>query len=75
MHKTFFYNKFIIRLHMFRALCAHHQDVKIVLHSIWYHYTETSELSKITKIQFYKYKHMVVKFMYKFIGCDYCILL
>ena len=24
MHKIFFYNKFIIRLYMFRALCAHH---------------------------------------------------
>ena len=33
-----FYNKFIIRLYMFRALCAHHQEVKIVLYSIWYHY-------------------------------------
>jgi len=24
MHKIFFYNKFIIRLYTFRALCAHH---------------------------------------------------
>jgi len=24
---------------MFRALCAHHQKVKIVLYSIWYHHT------------------------------------
>jgi len=31
MHKIFFYNKFIIRLYMFRALCAHHQVVKTVL--------------------------------------------
>jgi hypothetical protein len=29
MHKIFFYNKFIIRLYMFRAPCAHHQEVKI----------------------------------------------
>jgi len=28
---------------MFRALCAHHQEVKIVLYTIWYHQTETSE--------------------------------
>jgi len=35
---------------MFQALCAHHQ-VKIVLYSVWYHHTETSEWSKITKIQ------------------------
>jgi len=60
---------------MFRALCAGHQEVKIVLYSIWYHHTETSEWSKINKIQFYKYEHMVVKFMYEFFGCDYCILL
>jgi len=33
------YNKFIIRLYMFRALCAHHQEVKIVLYSIWYRHT------------------------------------
>jgi len=22
---------------MFRAVCAHHQEVKIVLYSVWYH--------------------------------------
>jgi len=38
MHKIF-YNKFIIFRYMFRALCAHHQEVKIVLYSIWYHHT------------------------------------
>ena len=36
MHKFLFYNKFIICLYMFRALCAQHQEVKIVLYSIWY---------------------------------------
>ena len=39
MHKIFFYNKFIIFLYIFRALCADHQEVKIVLYSIWYHHT------------------------------------
>ena len=39
MHKFMFYNKFIIRLYMFRALCAHHQEVKTVLYSTWYHHT------------------------------------
>ena len=34
---------------MFRAPCAHRQ-VKIVLYSLWYHHTETSEWSKITKV-------------------------
>jgi len=24
---------------MFRALCAYHQEVKIVLYSFWYHHT------------------------------------
>jgi len=62
-------------LYMFQVLCAHHQEVKIVLNSIWYHRTETSEWSKITKIQFYKYEHIVVKSMYEYFRCDYCILL
>jgi len=39
MHKMLFYNTFIIRLYMFRALCFHHQEVKIVLYSIWYAHT------------------------------------
>jgi len=39
MHKLLFYNKFIICLYMFRALCAYHQEVKIVLYSRWYHHT------------------------------------
>ena len=47
----------------------------MVLHSLWYHHTETSEWSKITKIQFYKYEQIVVKFMCEFFGCDYCVLL
>ena len=53
---------------MFRALCAQHQEIKTVLYSIWYHHTETSEWSKITNIQFYKYEHIVVKIMYEFFG-------
>jgi len=68
MHTILFYNKFIIFLYMFQALCAHHQEVKIVLYNIWYHHTETSKWSKITKIQFYKYEHIVVKFMCEFSG-------
>jgi len=56
---------------MFRAVCAHPQEVKIVLYSIWHHYTETSECSKIIKIQFYNYEHVAVKFMREF----YCYVL
>jgi len=29
----------------------------------------------LTKRQFYKYENIVVKFMYEFYGCDYCVLL
>jgi hypothetical protein len=61
---------------MFRAPCAHRQEAKIVLYSLWYHHTETSEcffskitkITKITKIQFYKYEHTVVKFVCEFSG-------
>jgi len=59
---------------MCRALYARHQEAKIAFYSIWYRHTETSEWSKITKIQFYKYGHIVLKFMCEFFGCDYCVL-
>jgi len=39
MHKILFYDKFISCLYMFRAPCAHRQEVKIILYSIWYHHT------------------------------------
>jgi len=39
MHKILFYNKFISCLYMFRAPFAHHQEVKILLYSLWYHNT------------------------------------
>ena len=39
MHKFLFY-KFSIFLYMFQELCAHHQEVKLVLYSTWYHHTE-----------------------------------
>ena len=30
---------FIICFYMFRTLCAHHPEVKIVLYILWYHRT------------------------------------
>ena len=64
---------------MFGAPCAHRQEEKIVLYSLWCHHTETSEWSKITKItkitKIYKYEHIVVKFICEIFGCDYCVLL
>ena len=71
--QNLFYNKFISSLYMFQAPCAHCQEVKIVLYSLWYHHTETSDWSKITKIN--KYEHIVVKFMCEFFGRGYCVLL
>ena len=79
--QNLFYNKFISYLYMFRAPCAHRQEVKIVLYSPWYHHTETSEWSKITKItkitKIYKYEHIVVNFLcVNFAGVItvYCLL-
>ena len=48
----------------FEHYCALRQEVKIVQYSLWYHHTETSEwffskITKITKIQFYKYEHIL----------------
>ena len=57
------------------STCAHHQEVKIAVYSLWCLHTETSEWSKITKIQFYKYEQIKVKFMCEIFGCDYCVLL
>jgi len=37
--RNLFYSKFISSLYMFRAPCAHRQEVKIVLYSILYHHT------------------------------------
>jgi len=44
------------------STCAHHQEVKIALRSLWDHHTEISEWSKITKIQFYKYEQIELYF-------------
>jgi len=39
MHNFFFTVSFISCLYMFRAPCAHHQEGRIVLYSLWYHHT------------------------------------
>ena len=39
------------------STCAHRQEVKIVLYSLWYHHTETSECffltTKITNFSYF----------------------
>ena len=40
-----FYNTFISSLYMFRAHVLIVRRAKIVLYSLWYHHTETSEWS------------------------------
>ena len=37
--QNLFYSEFISCLYMFRASCAHRQEVKIVFYSIWCHHT------------------------------------
>ena len=65
---------------MFRAPCAHRQEVKL-------YYTASGIIilkqesglkllkKKIKITKMYKYDHIVVKFMCEFFGCDYCVLL
>ena len=74
MRKFLFYNKFIIFLYMLRALLCSSSGGQncIIQHLVS---SQWNEWSKITKIQFYKYEHIVVKFMYEFFGCNYCIFL
>jgi len=39
MHKNLFHNKFYFMPVHVSSTCVHHQEVKIVLHSLWYHHT------------------------------------
>jgi len=50
------------------STCAHHQEIKIVLCSIWYRQTETCEWSKLTKVQFYTYEHISSKIYVRIFG-------
>jgi len=60
---------------MFRAHVLIIRRSKLRYTALWYHHTETSEWSKITKIKFYKYEQIIVKFMCEFFECDYSVLL
>jgi len=39
--QNLFHNQFYFMPLQVSSTCAHHQDVKIALHSLWYHHTET----------------------------------
>ena len=50
--QNLFYNKFISCLYMFRAPCAHRQEVKIVLYSLWYQHTYRCDDTRCSIIKF-----------------------
>jgi len=63
-------------LHVSTTMCSSSGGQNcIIQHLVSSQRNKTSEWSKITKIQFFKYEHIVVKFMCEFFGCDYYILL
>jgi len=50
--QNLFYNKFIIRLYMFRASYADRQEAKIVLYSLWYLHTCRCDDTRCCIIQY-----------------------
>ena len=52
MQKNCFTISFISCLYMFRAPCAHHQEVKIASHNLWYHHTYRCDDTRVCVTQF-----------------------
>ena len=50
--KNLFYNEFISCLYMFRGPCAHRQEVKLLLYSLWYYHTYMCDNTRGCIIQF-----------------------
>jgi len=51
--QNLFHNKFyFMPLHV-SSTCAHHQEVKIALHSLWYHHTHTCDETRGCVMQFW----------------------
>jgi hypothetical protein len=44
--QNLFHNKFYFMLLHVSSTLAHHQEVKISLHSLWYHHTETGVMTQ-----------------------------
>jgi hypothetical protein len=55
MHNLLFYNKFIIYLCMFRALCAHHQEVKL-----YYTASGIVTLKQVSGLKLLKYNSIYI---------------
>ena len=48
--QNLFHNKFyFMPLHV-SSICAHHQEVKIALHSLWYHHTYRCETNFVHQV-------------------------
>jgi len=53
MHKIFFHNKFYFMPLQVSSTCAHHQEVKIALHSLWYHHSYRFDDTRGCVMQFW----------------------
>jgi len=51
--QNMFYNKFYVMPVHVSSTCVHHQEVKIALHSIWYHHTYRYDDTRGCVIQFW----------------------
>ena len=74
MHKSFVLQYvYFMPLHV-SSTCAHHQEVKIALHSVWYHHTYSCDdtrscVMQITEINILRYHHT-----YKFDDTRGCVM-
>ena len=75
MHKCLFYNKFIMSLHVSSTIVLIIRRSKLYYKASGIVTLKQMSGLKLLKKQFCKYDHIVLKFMYEFFGCDYCILL
>ena len=53
MHKILFYNRFYFMPLHISSTCAHHQQVKVALHSLWYHHTYRCDDTRGCVMQFW----------------------
>jgi len=51
--QNLFHNKFYLMLLHVSSTCAHHQEVKIALHSLWYHHTYRYDDTRGCVMQFW----------------------